>query len=75
METLIQSQKTNIEELEDRINVNLEQIRKLTSLFEGSQEQLKEKKSELEHEKTSLEVSNSSRINSVKAACLHITNI
>ena len=56
METLIQSQKINIEELEDRINVNLDQIKKLTSLFEKSQEQLDDKKSQLEEEKTILEV-------------------
>ena len=57
METLIQSQKTNIEELEDRINANLEQIKKLTFLFEETQGHLEDQKSQLEQEKVILEVS------------------
>lgn len=56
METLIQSQKVNIEELEEKINANLYQIHKLNSLFEESQDQLSEKKSKLEEEKALLEV-------------------
>ena len=56
METLIQSQKGNIEDLEEKINANLYQIRKLTSLFEESQDQLDDKKSKLEEEMALLEV-------------------
>ena len=56
METLIQSQKINIEDLEEKINANLYQIHKLTSLFEESQEQLNDNKSKLEEEQALLEV-------------------